>query len=154
MLRQIQEQQDSDILILRRAQQDLTVWQQAKANGINCSFSTGPLSSPVFTPLATSEPLFVFNLEGIGMVIATVKDVAETPACQWTGGGPRPCPGAKPAKIASQFGGPYASEAQARADLKSRMECDTGYWGAFARVDGKTPWLQNNVGLADCKVVK
>jgi hypothetical protein len=154
MLKDIQGQQDLDITTLQRAQQDLTVWQQAKANGVNCSFSTGPLGHPVFAPMPKSEPLFTFVLNGIGVVIATEKDVATTPSCTWTGGGPRPCPNGKPATIAQKFGGPYDTEAQARADLKSRMECGNGYWGPWANIGGGHPWLQNNVSLDDCKSVK
>jgi hypothetical protein len=151
-LQEIAEQQDLDIIALRRVQQDLSVWNQAKANGEKCAFATGPLGNPVVHAAAVAEPVNVYLLEGIGVVITTEKDATTRPACNWTGGGPRPC--TAPAKIAQKFSGPFASVEAAKADLKTKLDCASGYWGSFAIIGGKNHWLQNNVGTGDCKTHK
>lgn len=106
----------------------------------------------------TAQPatagVYVFVLEGIGVVLAREDVVRTRPHCEWNGGGPRPCPGAPPAKAIGALGGPYASEGAARADLKTKLDCFNGYWGAFINYGSGKAWLQNNVGTGDCRSVK
>jgi len=88
---------------------------------------------------------------GIGVVIATEHDAKPRPSCQWSGGG-LDC--TRPAPVFQRIGGPYSSPAQAHSDLKTKLTCGNGYWGAFATIGGKPYWLQNNVTLSDCQSVK
>lgn len=155
MLDEIAQRQDYVVTALRRRHQDLEVWKQARAGGERCAFATGPLGKPTFrTQPSTGGSYYAFVLDGIGVVVATEQAVAETPACQWTGGGPRPCPGAPPAKELGRLGGPYSSVDAAKADLKTRLECQVGYWGPKAKWGSGWHWLQNNVTTADCKSVQ
>jgi hypothetical protein len=105
-------------------------------------------------PPSAAEGYFVFVLDGIGLVLATEREVAQTAACQWNGGGPRPCPGAAPAKVVTKFAGPYDNSTDAFKDLKTKLECEHGYWGDKALIGGKGYWLQNNIGMSACKSVK
>lgn len=98
--------------------------------------------------------LYAFVLKDIGLVVATGDAVNTTPACQWNGGGPRPCPGAPPAQVVGTLGGPYASEQDAMNDLKTRLDCLNGYWGLFINYGSGRAWLQNNVTASACRSVK
>jgi hypothetical protein len=122
-------------------------------------FETGetplpPAPARVPVPAPAAAPVYAYVLEGIGVVVAPEAIVKTRPHCQWTGGGPRPCPGAPPGKIVGVLGGPYASEQAAKADLKTKLDCFNGYWGAFINHGPGTAWLQNNVTTADCRTVK
>ncbi len=117
-----------------------------------CVAGTGaPAAALTATPTAQ---LYAFVLDGIGVVLATPDQVQKTSHCVWNGGGPRPCPGAPAAKSLGHVGGPYASEQDARADLKSKLTCFRGHWGTFINIGNGKAWLQNNVGEGDCRSVK
>jgi hypothetical protein len=116
---------------------------------------TGNATASATTGTTAADKVYVYALKGIGLVIATEKDVTTTHACIWNGGGPRPCPDGKPAEILGKAGkgDGYASAADAHADLKTSLTCTNGYWGLKADVFGGQ-WLQNNVTSADCKSIK
>jgi len=88
----------------------------------------------------------------IGLVVATQEALRTRPYCSWTGGGPQPCTG--PANVLATFGGPYASVEQAKADMRARLDCESGYWGAFVRHGNGRFNLQNNLSASDCRSVK
>jgi Heterokaryon incompatibility protein Het-C len=120
------------------------------------SASTSPTPAPIALAVPTSAPapLYAYLLGvdgGIGVVIATEQEANTRPSCQWAGGG-LDC--RHPAPIFRTLGGPYSSPNQAHADLKSNLTCGTGYWGPFATMGSKFYWLQNNVTLNDCLVIK
>lgn len=128
-------------------------WQETRGYlGLPEAEGTGAAPQP--SGPTAAEGYYVMILEGIGLVLATEREVAQTPACSWNGGGPRPCPGAPPAAISGRLGGPYNNSTEAFADLKTRLECSRGYWGDFTEVGGKRQWLQNNITVAACKTVK
>ncbi len=106
------------------------------------------------TPQVASGGIYVYVLDGIGVVMARQDVVSTRPHCQWTGGGPRPCPGAPPAKAVGVLGGPYASEQAAKADMKAKLDCFNGYWGAFINYGSGKAWLQNNITTGDCRSLK
>lgn len=95
---------------------------------------------------------YVFVLTGIGLVVATPDDVRTRPACQWSGGGPPPC--TTPATAERTLGGPYPSVDAARADMKTKLDCQRGYWGTFLMLGASKAWLQNNIGGDDCRSLK
>jgi hypothetical protein len=101
-----------------------------------------------------SPGVHVFVLADIGVVAATQESVKTRLRCEWAGGGPRPCPQAGPAQVLGTLGGPYPSESAARADMKGKLDCQRGYWGAFIPYGSGRAWLQNNVTTADCRSVK
>lgn len=113
----------------------------------NASSGTQSTSPPQPKP---APQYYVYVLEGIGLVIATPERVATQPASAYTGGGSDP----RTATVAQLFSGPYPSEAAARADMKTKLECGSGNWGNFAYIGGKIYWLQNEVKLSDCRVVR
>jgi hypothetical protein len=98
--------------------------------------------------------IYVFVLADIGVVAATQETVRTRLRCEWTGGGPRPCPQAGAAQTIGTLGGPYPTENDARADMKTKLDCQRGYWGAFIAYGSGKAWLQNNVSTADCRSVK
>jgi hypothetical protein len=115
-----------------------------------------PTAIPTATAIPTTAPapFYVYLLGadgGIGVVIATEQEAKTRPSCQWAGGG-LDC--SRPAPIFQALGGPYASLAQAHADLKSTLTCGNGYWGPFMTLGTKFYWLQNNVTLNDCRSIK
>lgn len=65
----------------------------------------------------------MFVLEGIGFYIGTEDYVKKTPACTYTGGGPRPCPNAPLAKVVGKYTATaFPSVSAAKADLKTKLE--------------------------------
>lgn len=113
------------------------------------------IPTPKVVPTAAPAPVYYAYLlgadGGIGVVVATEQDAQTRPSCQWAGGG-LDC--SHPAAVFQRLGGPYASLAAADADLKAKLSCGTGYWGAYALINSKAYWLQNNVGLEQCKTIK
>jgi hypothetical protein len=110
-------------------------------------------AAPV-TPSPAAGGIYVYILDGIGVVMARQDVVRTRPRCEWTGGGPRPCPGAPPANAVGTLGGPYASEQAAKADMKAKLDCFNGYWGAFINYGSGKAWLQNNITTGDCRTMK
>jgi hypothetical protein len=63
--------------------------------------------------------------------------------------------------VQHRIGGPFPSIEAAKADLRTRLECRSGYWGPQAQWGsggeglsaGGWHWLQNNVTASDCRVV-
>ena len=98
--------------------------------------------------------VYVYVLDGIGLVAATQNSVSTRRACEWAGGGPRPCPNSGPARSVGVLGGPYASEGAAKAAMKSKLDCQQGHWGAFINYGSGKAWLQNNITTGDCRSVK
>jgi hypothetical protein len=109
------------------------------------------LGATAAVPTAGTD-YYVFVLKDIGLVAATPDEVRTRPACQWSGGGPPPC--TAPATAIGTLGGPYPSVAAARADMKTKLDCQSGYWGTFLPLGSGRAWLQNNIGGGDCRSVK
>jgi hypothetical protein len=120
-----------------------------------------PAPAPELPPIEP-DMYYAFVFSGIGVAIATGAEATTTPGCVWNGGGPRPCPGAGPARIQGIASGPFSDPAEVHADLKTKLVCRNGYWGPQAQFGsggtglaaGGWVWLQNNVGTSDCKVVQ
>jgi len=115
-----------------------------------------PETAATRQPMAPAEAYYVYALDhGIGLVIATQETVRTRGYCNWTGGGVHPCP--TPASVVRTYGGPYGSVDAARADMRSKLDCERGAWGAFVRTGpamGDRFYLQNNLGVGDCRSVK
>ncbi len=111
-----------------------------------------PTNTPTPPPTATAvSQYYVYVLAGIGFYIGTESSVKTTQSCRFAGGGL--CPN-NPPTIAGVYSGPFSSVSAAKADLKTKLECQSGYWGPQGLYGGKWYWLQNNVGTSDCKSVK
>lgn len=125
-------------------------------NGRNQTGTTGGSNTGGATyPQSGGNQFYAFVLDhGIGLVLASQQTVNSRGYCQWAGGGTAPCP--QPAQIIGNLGGPYASVEDGINDLKTKLDCQSGYWGLFIRFgggDGRA-WLQNNVGTNGCRTVK
>ena len=119
--------------------------------------ATGNPAPAAAAPPSATAPVFAYILEGIGVVVTTEAAVKTQFACMYVGGGPPlggPCPNSGPPRVAQTLGGPYPSLSAAKADLKTKLDCFRGYWGDFITIGDKNYYLQNNVGVADCKSVK
>ena len=108
---------------------------------------------PQSPPPRPAEAYYVVALDReIGLVVATQESIRTRPYCSWTGGGPQPCTG--PANVLMTLAGPYASVDEAKADMRARLDCESGHWGAFVRSGNSRFNLQNNLGAADCRSVR
>ncbi len=95
---------------------------------------------------------YVFALKDIGLVVATPKVVRTRPVCHWTGGGSAPCQA--PASVLGALGGPYPTEDAARADMRTKLDCQRGHWGTFIPYGADRAWLQNNLTGSDCRSMR
>jgi hypothetical protein len=121
-----------------------------------------PVPSPA-RPAVTPTPApqyHVFVLQGIGFYVGTEQEVRTKRSCNYRGGGL--CPAASgPAVVMGRYSGPFPSVQAAKDNLKTRLECRTGYWGPQAQwgsggsglAAGGWHWLQNNVTTSDCKTL-
>jgi hypothetical protein len=126
-------------------------------NKLGCGTSDASATPPP-PPLGTggggvaSASYYVFVLENIGLVLATQDTVRTRPSCDWAGGGPQPC--SAPASVVGTLGGPYPTEAAARADMRTKLDCQSGHWGTFINYGTGRAWLQNNITGSDCRSMK
>lgn len=103
-------------------------------------------------PPVQTAGYYVYVLKDIGLVAATQQIVSTRPVCHWSGGGPRPC--TAPASVIGSLGGPYPTEDAARADMRTKLDCQRGHWGTFVGEGNNRAWLQNNITGADCRSMK